>query len=316
MSVISGLWSDVKQGAHKVAQTAAAAPTTAVTIARDSFDVAYGAGSDIVNATKRAPETIATWRRLAGAMASGQRTLLPARLPAYTPLDSRLKAAAAVRGKGQTLPQGVLGDKNGGHPSEPVTFYVTGSKDDLVNALRSQGWHVAASASLGSFVKMGLSTITRLFDNHQAPVSPQYLDGKLPSVVLEKNTDAGLGRDHMRVYAAGTDPATGQTRWAIAASRDVEASVHFIHPTKTGPMPWDWQFHAPTFGHETDLHADPERDMIMHDLLASGRVSDWQAVNGQPTGVKSSTSKNGETKIGSYTSDGKVYNVTLSGASS
>lgn len=311
MSAISSVWNTIKHDAKAVARTATSAPQAAIGFAQDSFDLAQGAASDLYSATVHAPETFTTWRHLATAAYTGQRTLLPARLPAYTRLAPSLKAAAAKRGEGQTVPQGVLGNAQGGQPSEPVTFYVTGSKEQLVNALRSQGWHVAAGASISAFVQMGLSTITHLFNSHEAPVSQQYLDGKLPSVVLEKNNDAGLGRDHMRVYAAGTDPVTGQPRWAIAASRDVEAAVHFIHPERTGPWPWQWNWRAPTFGHETDLHADPERDMIMHDLLASGRVANWQAVQGKPVGVASSV-KNGVTHIGRYTSDGKVYEVSLS----
>jgi hypothetical protein len=139
-----------------------------------------------------------------------------------------------------------------------------------------------------------------------------FLNGQSETMAFNKNNDHTLARDHMRVYYEGKDPQTGQDLWAIASTRDVAATVTFHPIEKNGFWPWQWHFVPPSFGHETDGYVDGERDLIMNDLLSTGHVTNWMAVNGQrPQGYAGSRQPDGLLKVGRYTTDGQVYQVDL-----
>jgi hypothetical protein len=246
------------------------------------------------------PSVPATWEKLLAALVTGRPAVLPGLMPAYGKLDETQRQAAVARGAGRTVAQGFLtGDKAGAELEEPVNFIVRGSKEAITQALTSQGWVPANPRTVGSFIKVGLSVLFHWGREPEGPVSEQYLNGAPETMAFNKNSDFNLARDHMRVYRLGPDT------WAIAATRDIALEI-------TPPRREGWHLSAPGFGHHVDRAVDAERDMIMRDMLASGLVKAWAAVDGQrPAGLEGTRQPNGQLNIRGYETDGRVYEVTL-----
>lgn len=287
--------------------------------AKDVASFTREAGYDVRNTARGAyhrvkelPHLWETWKLVGQAAKSGERTLLPGRMPAYPKLDPALLAQAKAAGQGRTLPQGFLSDDNGGK-HEPVNFVIRGSQDDLFRALKSQGWVKAKDASAGTMIKVGLGVLFRTSKETGAPVSNMYLNGKKPDFAFNKNSDYNMGRDHMRVYHQGKDPQTGEDVWAVASTRDNAISLTVKRPIKNdSPFPWKWTWQAPGFGHQTDHAIDGERDLIMHDLLKSGLVRDWAAVNAQvPSDIRKVRKADGTFEVSKYTTDSQIYELRL-----
>lgn len=283
-----------------------------VNVGREAIGEAGAAGRTVANVVRQVPDTLDTWKRLGQAAKSGERTLLPGQMPAYQRPAPAARAGAVARGQGRTLPQGFLANAQAGDKQhEPVTLMVTGSKAQLTKALRASGWIENAPSTPLNYIKQGLAVLTRFNRVPEGPVSPMYLDGQLPALVFSKNSDFNLARDHLRVYQVGTDAKIGEPRWAIAATRDTAATVTLHKPVKDGPKPWDWKLETPGFGHETDNDLDGERDLIMHDLLASKQVTGWAAVDATRPGAKVGPAEDGRLKVNQYTTDGRIYDVKL-----
>jgi hypothetical protein len=118
----------------------------------------------------------------------------------------------------------------------------------------------------------------------------------------------------LRIYYQGKDPKTGQDRWDIAAIRDGGLTLNIPHPQTNGKLfPWQWDWSTPGFSHDADENIDGERDLVMKDMLASGLVKNWAAVDGQlPPGQSKTPTGNGQYMlINRYPTDGKVYEVSL-----
>ena len=258
---------------------------------------------------KDVPQAIHAWGWVLKALWTGKEVLLPGRVPPYQTPGAAAIREAAKRGEGRTIPQPFSTDKSGAKPMDPVNLVVTGSREALVKALESQGWVLADKRTVWSYVKTGLSVLTRLFDYDPAPVTGLYLNGKVEDMAFNKNVDFNHSRDHFRVYHLGKD-ASGQDRWAIAATRDTALSLQVHYPKKDGPKLWDWSFKAPYFGHAVDTAVDGERDLVMHDLLASGLVQDWALVKGQRS-LPSHPLPDGRVQVERFQTDGKVYEVSL-----
>ncbi|MDB5101910.1 MAG: hypothetical protein JWM80_6331 [Cyanobacteria bacterium RYN_339] len=313
MTFINDLKHTARGVEKRVANVAQAVPVQAVTgFVQDTFEGGVHQARNVGKAVQHVPETVDTWKRLAGAVVSGDRTLLPGHMPAYPTLDATQLDAAKAAGAGKRVEQPFLqDDKDGNGANEPVTLYLTGSKADVVKALVKQGWVQNNGRSIKNYARQFLAVLTHYDKVSNGPVSSMFLYGRSEDMAFSKNVDYNLGRDHMRLYKKGVDPKTGQDVWAVAATRDVAASVTLHKPEHTGPMPWDWKVATPGFGHQTDEHIDRERDLIMHDLLASGQVKDFQAVNGVPKGAPSQKQPDGSYVTNGYPTDGKVYQVAV-----
>lgn len=256
-----------------------------------------------------------TWRLLGQAIRSGEKTYLPGQLPSYPTLDPSLKARALEAGRGRTIAQPLLAsDRAGTHVHDPVNLVIRGSRESVARALESQGWVQASKTTWLSGLQMAFAVLFHTHDDPNAPMSDQYLDGKVADLSFNKNSDYAIGRDHLRVYHRGQDPVTGEDLWAIAAIRDYAVTLRLKRPDTHGsPWPWKWDWHAPSFFHSPDENIDGERDLVMEDLVKSGMVKDWAAVDGQlpPGQRKQRTGTNQYMLIDRYPTDGKVYEVTL-----
>lgn len=272
-----------------------------------------GDGSRRLSVASVDASALSTWKSLITAAKTGQRTLLSGQLPPYPALDAAVLAAAVARGKGHSVPQPCLHDAPGGsRPFEPVTLVVHGARADVEAVLAHRGWIQADPRSTWSYLKMAGSVVTRLWNERSAPVSAMYIDGKSELFAMNKNSDYVLSRDHMRVYPASVDESADGPAWQIAATRDLAASVTIHHPSRAAGS-WHPTFQKPSFGHESDRDTDGERDLIMSDLLASGRVADWRVDTGlPPTEPGIHVSPDGTVTFGSHQTDGHVYEVWLS----
>jgi hypothetical protein len=246
---------------------------------------------------------------VAEAVRSGETAVIPGDMPAYVGLDPAEIEAARRRGQGRTVAQPyITHDVAGQGHHEPIGITVTGSLDDLSRALASQGWSKAPALTGLEKVKMAAKVLLGTEKAVNGPVSRMYVDGREAVAAFNKNDDHNAGRDHLRIFRGGTDAETGQPVWRIAATRDVAATIAVPRPTFDGLKP---DFAPPRSGHRTDPAIDRERDLIMHDLLASGAVAGWAAVDGRRTGVPETALPDGRVQIGQRVTDGRVYDVRL-----
>lgn len=230
----------------------------------------------------------------------------------YPALDPAQKAAAARRGANRLVAQPMTSDDahNGGI-EEPVNLIVTGSLDDLESTLKRTGWTPSAPRTPMNYIRQFFSVLLRHNNDPAGPISAQYLDGQLAVASFSKNVDYNWSRDHLRVYAMGTDPASGKPRWGVSASRDTGLSLTVPHPSLAGPRPWDWKLPGWDIGHTTDPALDGERDLVMGDLLKAGNVKDWALVTGQRPAGLDRPAPGGFEVANRFLTDGRVYDVSL-----
>jgi hypothetical protein len=235
---------------------------------------------------------------IVGALRTGETSLLPGKLPAYTRLDAATREAAVRRGAGRTLHQPFSnGDAAATDLEEPVNLIVKGTLPRLQATLERAGWTEAQSRTPLHYLHSAVSALFKWGNYEGAPVSQQFLGGKGEALAMNKHSDHNRARDHMRIYALPPDPATGEQRWGIAATRDVALSL-----TTKGHL---------DIGHAIDYRVDHERDQIMADLLAAG-VKRWAAVRGVRTeGPPDVHVPGGVLAGGKYLTDGLVYEVSL-----
>lgn len=271
---------------------------------------------DVVTVLRSLLNGTALAGRVVWSFKTGDEIVLKGDSAPYPVLSPNILAAARARGKGQVLPQPFIGHhRDGKQPSEPVNLVVHGSKMQLVQALESQGWKQAQGLGLRSAVRAALSVLTRTVNAPNAPVSHMYLDGKPAAMAFSKNSDHNLSRDHLRIWQTGIDPH-GEPIWAIAATRDT--SVHLqgeLHVPlisfRGGKLRYTPRWPSLHMDHGTDKAGiDGERDLIMLDLLHSGRVQTWSAVEGQRK-LTEQRLRDGFYQVNGYTTDGKMFDVRL-----
>jgi hypothetical protein len=287
MSVLSKLRSSgvahaVSHAAGKVGSAAKQQVQAAATTAKqDAMDAAQSAAKTAL-------------QKLFGPVFHAQ-----AKLPPYTPLPAGALDAAKARSSGMTHVQRLARDSHDG-PHEPVTLAISGTRAQLEAALEQAGWAKSKPESVSADVRAALALVTsntalgklvRVQDD-ASPMSTMYVGGQAQVMAFEKNNDHHQGRDHLRVFATGQTDAQGRPVWEIAASRDLA----FDLDTRT--------LHA---CHQIDHHVDRERDMVMADLLGTGRVADWHVAQGKrPAAVSDYLARH-------YPTDGNVYEVSLAG---
>jgi hypothetical protein len=220
-------------------------------------------------------------------------------MPPYTELSPAERARAEARSGGLDVPQALTiksDDPPGAPTGEPVVIEVHGSFQDLRKALEMAGWVKADRGgglnSLKAFAvlgwhKLGLSRVVD-FQYAGAPMSTLFLGGKPQVAGFETNNDHHLVRDHFRVFDSGRKDPQGRPIWQIAASRD------------TGI----W-FDSRGSHHSIETALDRERDMVMADLLGTGRVATWRIARGEmPAADRARMDR-------IYRTDGRVYVVEL-----
>jgi hypothetical protein len=189
--------------------------------------------------------------------------------------------------------------------NEPINLVVKGSKQQVTKALKEAGWVQAHEQSFWNNLKVGISSGTGLMDYPEGPVSDMFLNGQRHMVAFNKNVDSNNTRDHLRIWPLGPN------EWAIAATRDTAAIAWIDVEISLKRDGWKPDLDIdPSFrsSHLIDPRLDGERDLVLTDLLGTGRVKRWEMVPGKRTSVEEEAMKRRD-----FETDGHVYVVDLTG---
>ena len=218
------------------------------------------------------------------------------KMPAYEKLPVGARAAAEARANGLSYPQKVS-NKPGQKDGEPVTVVVSGTLDQLTETLEKAGWRKAdklhpltSVRAMGTMLwhAVGGSKLKDV-EYKRSPMSTLYIDGKAQVAGFSKNNDHHHVRDHIRIFDSGKRDEKGRPIYEITASRDT--SLELKLPTMSS-------------SHGIDTNLDPERDMLMADLLKGG-VKDWKVAKGERTAEQDGLIR------GKYRTDGAIYVASL-----
>ena len=141
-------------------------------------------------------------------------------------------------------------------PADVINLLLIGSETAVAGAFRDAGWTTAVALSLRADIR----TVIAVAGNagyQLGPVSQQWLDGRPPAMVFQKQNDTFAKRHHVRIWA-WPEPLQGRPVWIAAATHDV--GVKFVRAERT-------------FTHAIDARIDLERQLIVDDLRFAGAVA-------------------------------------------
>lgn len=178
-----------------------------------------------------------------------------------------------------------------GAQGDMVNLVLIASESTLKNAFAQAGWLSADPIKLTTVARMGS---TGLFGGHYptAPMSALYLYGRIQDLAYQKNAVGIISRDHLRVWKAPVQDAQGRFYWAVAATRDVAVKFKGGLPT-----------------HRIAPDIDTERQLVVNDIVATGKVVRQDMVAVLPSGYQGA---NGEDDP--FTTDGQVAVLELADA--
>lgn len=146
-----------------------------------------------------------------------------------------------------------------GHPGDPLNVALVGTQADVRGAMEAAGWVSADRLGLRSDVEIAAATVLGR-SYAAAPVSKLYLFGRKEDLAFEKAAgDDPRRRNHVRLWNTGRQAPDGRPVWIGAASFDER--VGFSHTT--GEVT-----------HHIAPDVDSERDRLVEDLEAAGRVEE------------------------------------------
>lgn len=130
-----------------------------------------------------------------------------------------------------------------------------GTEQQVTNGFRVAGWTTADALGLRSDVKTILA-VAEDRGYQLGPVSQQWLDGKPPGLVFQKQNNTFAKRHHVRIWRR---PQTWQGRpvWIGAATHDI--GIKFVTQERS-------------FTHQVDSRIDLERQKIVDDLRFTGLI--------------------------------------------
>jgi len=105
-------------------------------------------------------------------------------------------------------------------PSDWTNLAFLGSREGLQKAFESAGWSTAAALSLRADFKVFAAVAERHAYVH-APVSRLAVNGRLPDLVYQKQTNTFAKRHHIRIWAATGQSWEGKPVWIAAATHDI-----------------------------------------------------------------------------------------------
>lgn len=152
-----------------------------------------------------------------------------------------------------------------GIPADPVNVAVIGTRADLIRTMLAAKWYPADPLSLKSSVEIAADTVLRRpYDD--APVSSLYLFGRKEDLAFEKPVgNDPRHRNHVRFWQGVKPDADGRPVWLGAATYD--RGVGLSHTT--GEVT-----------HHIAADVDTERDRLIGDIEATGRVAESSRVAG------------------------------------
>jgi len=144
---------------------------------------------------------------------------------------------------------------------DAVNVAFEGSRDQILGDFTKIGWLKADPLSLKNDDRLARAAL-----HHgkypTAPVSRQYLFGRIEDFAVEKELGSVSQRDHARFWDTGKqDPGTHLEIWIGAASRDIGIKIVRKHTFLFGTT------------HRIDGHIDTERNLIVTSMQKAGVVS-------------------------------------------
>jgi len=152
-----------------------------------------------------------------------------------------------------------------GLPGDALNVGLEGSREEILCAMRAAGWRPADPVTLASSLKIADSVLLRRA-YLTAPVSDLFYDGRRQDLAFEKG--AGISpkeRHHVRFWIALAQGDSGEPLWLGSATFDRSVGVSHY----TGQVT-----------HHIAPDIDAERDLLAHDLAASGMVAAAYSVAG------------------------------------
>jgi hypothetical protein len=180
-------------------------------------------------------------------------------------------------------PDGIAGD--------PINIGLIGTRNEVMTAFSAAGWSPADKITFDSSIGIGLSVV---FDepDADAPVSTLLYDGRPQDLAFENRVGRSADqRNHVRFWLMGPSAQGEPPLWLGSASFD--RGVGISHDTGQ-------------ITHHIGPDVDAERDRVVTDLTAAGKVADVTEEDGiGPT----TDGRNGGGDR--YFTDGMIRIVTL-----
>lgn len=142
-------------------------------------------------------------------------------------------------------------------PADPLNVAFTGTREQVVAAMRAAGWAEADPITLKSGLRdAGSVLFHRPYPS--APVSTHFFQDRPQDLAFEQIVGGSpRRRHHVRFWRAGADPGDHRPLWIGAATYDCRMGISRY----TGELM-----------HHIDAHVDDEREKLFSDLSRTGRL--------------------------------------------
>ena len=147
---------------------------------------------------------------------------------------------------------------------DPINVGLIGTKDELVAAMLAAKWQPADPITFKSSAKLVRSVVLHRPDE-TAPVYNLYLWKRKEDLAFEQEVGKTASRRHHVRFWESAKQVGGRLLWLGAATFNTK--IGFSHTTG-----------MPT--HHIDANIDAEREKLMNDLIAAGRLSSTEGVEG------------------------------------
>jgi hypothetical protein len=142
-------------------------------------------------------------------------------------------------------------DNAGGkRPGDPINVLLLGSAAQIDSAFLQTGWVRAREPGFRALAR-GVTAAVVERSAVGAPVSTQYFEGRKQDLAYELSGPNARLRHHLRIWQLDAPSDT----WVAAADQDVGLVIHPLRGSAT---------------HRIAPDVDPERDLIVRELEASG----------------------------------------------
>lgn len=180
--------------------------------------------------------------------------------PSAVRLPGAVRVASAPAAEAPAVPEEVallprFTRTGRGRSGDPVNVVIAGTERQVIEGFDQAGWLPADPVTLWNALRMLKAGVTR----GQYPTSPMsdlVLYGRTQDLAYQKNPKSIIARDHLRVWRSPVRDPLGRPYWIVAATKDVAVYWNKTHST-----------------HRIDPDVDAERQLVVDDWVATGRVA-------------------------------------------
>jgi hypothetical protein len=152
-----------------------------------------------------------------------------------------------------------------GIPGDPMNVGVIGDMDEIAAAMKLAGWSPADPIAIRSGVEVAASVILDR-SYRTAPVSNLYYEDRKEDLAFERQIGASPARrHHVRFWKVLEKGIEGRNVWLGSATLDRDVGLSHY----TGEIT-----------HHIDGDIDAEREQLINDLTAAGRLKTIYSVSG------------------------------------